>query len=341
MDQYTQKIKIVLDKDASSFQAVSDTLAAFSKQGFMSPEKSEKFNNDLKTWKDTFTEINYLQQQLNSLQGVHIEGIEEVTKALQEQIDLRKQELGIEDDAGPDQKQKKDPEQNPFLKRLKKIGMDFLNDAWDLIKKSVTELNTLLQASRLTDAQTRQTMFRYGFTQAEAYGYQKALGVTGVGSLEELLQFGTESERRLFQEAFTKYTNKYSELYDKGFFTQLLEYNAEMEQFKQDVTLEVVQFIVDNKNEIMLAMKAMIKLSEFTITALGWIVKHWGGGSALSESEKAAAASEAVRSYVTNNSSKTATINQYNSFNGVNPNDASWAANLSQLSYQATIKAMG
>ena len=94
-----------------------------------------------------------------------------------------------------------------------------------------------------------------------------------------------------------KYTEKYNELYDSGMFDTLEEYNVEMEEFKEDLKLEVVSFFVENKDTIKWAMNALIDMSEFVISTLGKIASFLSVGEDRTMSERMAAQASILNNY--------------------------------------------
>lgn len=213
------------------------------------------------------------------------------------------------------------------LDKLKNV----LSDAWE-------ELGNMVGYSTLSNARTRDLAFTYGFSGSQAYGYDKAMNIMGFESIEDLM-FANESQREKFQEMMTKYTDKYQQLYDSGFFEQYLDFQYEMEDFKQEILTEVVQFFMDNKDTIMTGMRSMISLTEFTIEALGWLVKFFGGNSqAMSSSQRAANTTDIINNYGASNKSTNVTID--NTFNNVAKEDQSWLSNAGQMTYQQVIQAL-
>ena len=138
-----------------------------------------------------------------------------------------------------------------------------------------------------SDANTRDLMMRYGFSNSEAYGYTKAMGALGFESEEDLM-YANQQELELFRKSFEKYSGKYNELYNSGMFDSMQEFNTQMEEFKEDVKLEVVDFFMNNQDTIRAAMKGIISLAEFAITALGKIVQWLNPDARTSDSQKAA-----------------------------------------------------
>lgn len=222
---------------------------------------------------------------------------------------------------------------------IMRTGRKLLNELSDVLSESWQELSNMLQYSTLSNARTRELAFTYGFSGSQAYGYDKAMEIMGFGSLDDLM-FANDSQKQKFQEFMTKYTEKYNKLYDSGFFEDALEFQYEMEDFKQEVLTEVVEFFMDNKDTIKSGMMAIMNLSEFVIQALGWLIRYFGGDAqATSSSERAANTTDIINNYGGSNS-RTTNISVDNTFNNVAKDDQTWLANAGQMTYQQVIEAL-
>ena len=224
---------------------------------------------------------------------------------------------------------------NTTVGNFENIGRTILNSFASLITSGLEELDTILDFSKLSNETTRSLAFGYGFSGAESYGYSKAMGALGFSSMEDLWWADTQ-ERDLFVEAMTKYTEKYNELYDSGMFDTLQEYNVEMEEFKEDLKLEVVSFFVENKDTIKSAMTALIDVSKFIISTLGKIAEALHVKEDRTMSERMAAQAAILNNY---SNLTTTNISIDNTFNGVDKSDQGWLMNAGQQIFEPVIKA--
>lgn len=162
-------------------------------------------------------------------------------------------------------------------KGLSKVKDWFVNefkDAW-------SEIGNLANASLMTNATTRENVFNYGMSAAQSYGFEQAKSMLGIQNDDELM-YMNEFQRNKFTEIMEKYTNRYNELYDSGFFEDYLDYQIEMQEFQQDLRLEFVQWFIDNKDTIKTVLNTIMTVSEFIITALGGLLSLFGAGSSSS-----------------------------------------------------------
>lgn len=208
-----------------------------------------------------------------------------------------------------------------------------VNSIKQLFKDAINEMSEMLDYSQLSSAHTRELAFGYGFSSSEAYGWDKAMSMLGFQSEEDLFYANTQ-ELQQFREAFEKYSNYYNELYDSGFFEQLQEYQFEMQDFKNEVQMQIVQFFMDNKDTIMAAMRAILTIAD---SLLKFISLFTG-----TSSNYAASTSDIINQYTTTNSpSNTATLNVTNTFNNADSSISSQMSNEVESEYRLVIQALG
>lgn len=215
---------------------------------------------------------------------------------------------------------------NAVTKSLLAAGEVFV----DFIKKSWQELGDMVSYSTLSNERTRELAFGRGLTGSQAYGYQKAMDIMGFQSEEDLM-FASGSQKEKFQELMNKYNEKYTELYDSGFFEKYMEFQYEMEDMKQELMVEVVGFFMENKDTIKTVMNALLRFAKVGIEGFGWIIDNFSGGA------NAASSSDIIRNY---NSSNSTTIKIDNTFNGVNTSDQSKLLNAGQMTYLPLIQSL-
>lgn len=227
-----------------------------------------------------------------------------------------------------------------FGKNVAKELTNVFDNAWDSLKNLLSdswkEFQNMLDYSTLANARTRELAFTYGFTGSQAYGYDKALSAMGMSNIEDLY-FAEDWQKEKFYDIMTKNAECYEELYDSGFFQDSMDFQYEMQELKQEMMLEIVQFFMDNKDLIKSGMMAILDLNKFVISALGWIVKYLGSGE-RSSSERLAASSDIINSYSSSNRNTSVKID--NTFNNVAKEDQTWLSNAGQMTYEQVIQAL-
>ena len=185
------------------------------------------------------------------------------------------------------------------------IANMFLERLGNLVSDALDELNTIADYSRLSNARTRQLAFTYGFSGSQAYGYDKAMSLMGYSSLEDLMYANTK-EQKMFRELFTNYTDKYNKLYDSGFFNTLVEYNVEMSNFEEELKMQVVQFIVDNKDLIHDGMEAIMFIAKIALQFTSKVVDFMQAINpfkSYKSSYESATTGDIIKNYTTSNKS--------------------------------------
>lgn len=217
-----------------------------------------------------------------------------------------------------------------------------LDNSWKLLKSTLSdswkEFGNIVNYSLLSNSRTRELAFGFGFSGSQAYGYEKARSLMGFDSLEDLM-YANDSQRSQFAELFSKYTNKYSELYDSGFFKQYREYQIEMEDFKQEVQMNFIKLFVDNKDTIIKGMQTIVDVSNTLLSILNWLVGFFGT-SKTSSSSKISATNDIINSYSSNTSNKNTNVTIDNTFNNVSKEDQSWLSQAGTITYEQIIKAL-
>lgn len=209
----------------------------------------------------------------------------------------------------------------------------FIGAFKDAFSNSIEEMKSMLEYSQLSSSRTRELAFGYGFSSSQAYGFTQALKAVGLENEENLLYAKTQ-ELAQFRKAFEKYSNYYENLYNSGFFEIMQDYQFEMQDFKMELTQEVIQFFINNKDLIKDGMKGLLEISKTLLQLFSWLVSAFGNANQALET------SEILSQYsnVTNNS-RTVSIN--NNFNGVGKNDERWLADMGNLTYAQVIEALG
>lgn len=202
-----------------------------------------------------------------------------------------------------------------FLNKLSNLAQSFLSSIGNLFKDAWNELGNMVQSSLLSNANTRENVFNYGFSASESYGFDKAKQMLGIQS-EEDLWYMNDTQKRKFQEIMMKYSEKYEQLYDSGFFDKYLEFQIEMEEFKLDMQMEIIEFFMENKNTIKKFLELMMDGMEFLVDALDWLMDFFGGVEQSSDEEKLANINDIITGYTQNNTQITQSFNGNYTFNG-------------------------
>lgn len=330
-----KKLVGAMDDAVNSAKSLKD-FGDFVKSGVIDENTAKNLQSQIDRLEEIEDEIDKTTKLIDEVSKLQTDSSEETVKKLQKHLDDLEGERKsiVKDDTMATGKAKLAAW---GLKQLQKIGDAFIKGVKNTFEDAMKEFDKMLSYSQLTNEQVRSTAFQYGLSSSENYAYQKTLGFMGFSDLEDLF-YANKQQQNKFQEKMLEYQERYNKLYDSGFFEKYQEFQWEMKEFKEDLTYEVMNFIMDNKETLKDLMNAVIKISEFLIKSLGWLVERFGGRSDRSDSEKLAAASDIINNNSSNTSSTSVKID--NTFNNVEAKDRTWLANAGSMTYEQIIRAL-
>lgn len=328
MDEFHLDMGIRFTPDEQSVQEIDKLFDSFKKvKVFGSDAQLEKMRKTFDDFETKRASLQQAQQMLTSYREVIGKGNsynDATTKNLQDYMKMLtkgNEELAKEFNTTVTGPFKQSTEvmignlKTQFVDGVSKIASDFLSSIGKLFKDAWKELDTMLQSSLLTNSNTRQNAFTYGFDASESYGFDKAKEMLNIQNEEDLF-YMDDTQQNKFQEIMTKYSEKYDKLYDSGFFDKYLEFQIEMKEFKLDMQMEIIEFFMDNKDTIKKFMELTMSAMEFIVEALGWLMNNLGGPSETSDENKLSNINDIINSYSSNNSTVTQSFNNNNTFNG-------------------------
>ena len=190
------------------------------------------------------------------------------------------------------------------VNEIKKISAKFL--------KELQKVQDLVDYSRLSNQAVREQAFEFGFSPAENYAYTQAMDVMGLSSFEDLY-FLTEKQWTRFNNNFEKFQERYTRLYDEGFFDAVEDFNYQMAEWEEDLKYTFLQFVVDNKEDVMDLLDLVENILETTVKMTSWFFGESAGA------KRRRRASEVAEIVGTGNSTttKNTTVTFSPVFNGV------------------------
>ena len=202
------------------------------------------------------------------------------------------------------------------LSILSKIAEKALKELKEIVDDSVDELHNVIDYSRLSNKDVREQAFEFGFSPAENYAYSKAMDVMGLSGFEDLY-FLTEKQWKRFNDNFEKFSERYSNLYDEGFFESVEDYNYRLAEWEEEIKYEFLEFFVDNKELIMGGLDVLTELLGYVTAATRWLLKTFGGTSQdLDERKRARRVAEIINTQ-NGSTTKNTTVTFSPVFNGV------------------------
>ena len=190
------------------------------------------------------------------------------------------------------------------VNEIKKISAKFL--------KEFQKVQDLVDYSRLSNQAVREQAFEFGFSPAENYAYTQTMDVMGLSSFEDLY-FLTENQWTRFNNNFEKFQERYTKLYDEGFFDAVEDFNYQMAEWEEDLKYTFLQFVVDNKEDVMDLLDLVENILETTVKMTSWFFGESAGA------KRRRRASEVAEIVGTGNSTttKNTTVTFSPVFNGV------------------------
>lgn len=190
------------------------------------------------------------------------------------------------------------------VNEIKKISAKFL--------KEFQKVQDLVDYSRLSNQAVREQAFEFGFSPAENYAYTQTMDVMGLSSFEDLY-FLTENQWTRFNNNFEKFQERYTRLYDEGFFDAVEDFNYQMAEWEEDLKYTFLQFVVDNKEDVMDLLDLVENILETTVKMTSWFFGESAG------TKRRRRASEVAEIIGTGNSTttKNTTVTFSPVFNGV------------------------
>ena len=206
--------------------------------------------------------------------------------------------------------------------KVSNVFENILGDMSNFIKAaSTSDFGTSLIAS----SSSRSQQLRYGLTGAQNVALSQTMSMLGISSEEDLMYMNT-GQRSLFTSYMEKYINWYNEVSSSGVLQDIQLMQLDFKMFRQELALDLLNWISQNKDTIMDAVKATISAAKWIAEILLNIIKFFGnigtglfgGSSSVSiDSANATMTSDRLLSgYSSTNNSKSVTISMSNTISG-------------------------
>lgn len=206
--------------------------------------------------------------------------------------------------------------------KVSDVFKNILGDMSNFIKTaSTSDFGTSLIAS----SSSRSQQLRYGLTGAQNFALSQTMSMLGISGEEDLMYMNT-GQRALFTSYMEKYINWYNEVSSSGVLQDIQLMQLDFKMFRQELALDLLNWISQNKDTIMDAVKATISAAKWIAEILLNIIKFFGnigtglfgGSSSVSiDSANATMTSDRLLSgYSSTNNSKSVSISMSNTISG-------------------------
>lgn len=206
--------------------------------------------------------------------------------------------------------------------KVSDVFKNILGDMSNFIKTaSTSDFGTSLIAS----SSSRSQQLRYGLTGAQNFAFSQTMSMLGISGEEDLMYMNT-GQRSLFTSYMEKYINWYNEVSSSGVLQDIQLMQLDFKMFRQELAMDLLNWISQNKDTIMDAVKATISAAKWIAEILLNIIKFFGnigtglfgGSSSVSiDSANATMTSDRLLSgYSSTNNSKSVSISMSNTISG-------------------------
>lgn len=203
----------------------------------------------------------------------------------------------------------------------------------DVFKNIFIDMNNFITAastsdfgtSLITSSSSRSQQLRYGLTGAQNFALSQTMSMLGISGEEDLMYMNT-GQRSLFTSYMEKYINWYNEVSSSGVLQDIQLMQLDFKMFRQELAMDLLNWISQNKDTIMDAVKATISAAKWIAEILLNIIKFFGnigtglfgGSSSVSiDSANATMTSDRLLSgYSSTNNSKSVSISMSNTISG-------------------------
>lgn len=176
---------------------------------------------------------------------------------------------------------------------IKKNFDETVSTSKDLLQSALTANQA---TSLFSDAASRTRQLIYGLSASQSYAMGQTMSMLGMKSEEDLL-FMNSTQAELFNEFMRKYEGFYSKLESSGTLESIQEMQLEFKLMRQEIAMDLLEWLSKNKDTILGAAKSWLKVSEVLLTVLMDIGKFFGSsfsGALSGLGYEAIASSDAV-----------------------------------------------
>lgn len=202
-----------------------------------------------------------------------------------------------------------------FLSGLALTGALFIKSLKDVVEDAERAAKELYQSSKISNAETRETMFHWGVDNSDAQSINQANEIFNFDSDEDMFygfQENPEVQKKYFT-TVTRFAEKYTQLQEAGTFEKMLDYQIEMAELEFDLQQEQAKFYMENIDEIKAIKKFTMDIQIMFTKIFGWLARMFNNEYASQDASKAAEILN--ENTIVNNANKSTNVSIDNSFN--------------------------
>lgn len=174
---------------------------------------------------------------------------------------------------------------------FKKLGRSAMNLATkpfkDLKEAVVSNVSAMLDfkngvatfstaSSLITNSAAREQQLKYGLSASQNYAFTQAKEMLGIQGDEDLMYMNA-AQRERFLSYMQRYSTWYDELEASGVLASIQEMQLEFKEFKQELAMEFLQWVAQNKDTIMACLRGIFEFIKAIASAVMSIVTFFTG----------------------------------------------------------------
>lgn len=149
---------------------------------------------------------------------------------------------------------------------------DKIESLYDNAISLIDKASRYSDSSKLYNSDITSLKWNYGLNSSQAYAYSKANSITGVGGMEDLWKL-TSEQREFYSQMFDRYLNQYESWQENGFLQDFQNFQIEWSLFKENLEVEVVEFFMNNKDNIKSLLTSLMQFLESSLPILNGILQ--------------------------------------------------------------------
>lgn len=170
--------------------------------------------------------------------------------------------------------------------------------------------------SLVVNSAARQTQMRYGMTGSQAWAFNQAREMLGVSSDEDMY-YMTAKQTAVFTQYMQKQEEWYNKLESSGALENIQAMQLDLKLFKQEMSVDFLQWIAENKDTIMTVAKTGLQVLKGLLQVLGSIFTLFGIDYSNNAYGFTSTAMSDAASITTNNANRSVNVRMTNNVNGV------------------------
>ena len=227
---------------------------------------------------------------------------------------------------------------NLINQTLSKLINSLVDGFKNLVSDSIEEFKNLASYSFDTSLKinntAREQALTYGLSESENYALSRTRERMNITSEEDMLTM-TPRQQEEFARLVGKYSGEYEKLSNQQLLAKYEEFTSDFEDFKDDLTFEVIEFFANNKDTIINLLDFTMKCLEGILDAINFISKFFGANNGTNNTT-----SDILKSYSISNNNSSTNVKISNNFNDVSTKDLSTYTRAGEMVNEQLINAL-